>query len=669
VSLPPGVVLQGIVLGSLIGLSAMGLVLVYRACRIVNFAQATLGSAAGVLATQLFQHRGWNYYGAFAVGIVTAAAVGALADRLVIQRFFWAPRLVLTVATIGLAQILSGIELTLPTLFGGGGPLGGLSGGFRTPLRWSFHLSPLLFSGAHVQVMVVVPVVVALLTLFLRRSAVGVAIRASSANAERAMLLGIPVRRLSTVVWSIAAVLSALSAMLAAPLVGSGSSFTSGPALLLPALAAAVLARMESLPGAMVAGVGIGLFQEAVFWNTSRASLVDVGLLVAVLVGLLLQRDKLSRADDALGATWSSAGETPPVPTPIARLPEIVWGRRLLLLAVLALAVVVPNSMSPSQISLLGSVTLVYAIVAVSLVVLTGWAGQISLGQFAIAGLGATVTGDLVSKTGADLLFALVAGAAAGMLVAVLIGLPALRVRGLFLGVTTLAFAVPLSTFALNPANFGALIPQQVERAVVLSRFDLHDERTLYYFCLVVLLGAMAAAAGIRRCRPGRAMVAVRDNERAAAARGINVSRTKLAAFAVSGALAGLAGGLHAVVLDGVRAGSFTPAMGFEAFSMLVLGGATSLGGALTGAIFLRYAQYALTGGAQLIVTGAGVLFVLLVLPGGLAQVTAGLRRRTFALVARRRGIELPGAAGEPAPPPAPPPDSGAGLAPELVGA
>ena len=248
-SLPPGVVLQGIVLGSLTGLSAMGLVLVYRACRIVNFAQATLGSAAAVLATQLFQHRGWNYYAAFAAGIVTAAVVGALADRLVIQRFFWAPRLVLTVATIGLAQILSGIELTLPRLFGGGGPLGGLSGGFRTPLR-----------------LVVPPFAVAVL----RRPRAGAgrraggawrcsrcscgaapsasAIRASSANAERAMLLGIPVRRLSTVVWSMAAVLSALSAMLAAPLVGSGSSFTSGPALLLPALAAAVLARMESLP-------------------------------------------------------------------------------------------------------------------------------------------------------------------------------------------------------------------------------------------------------------------------------------------------------------------------------------------------------------------------------------------------------------------------------------
>jgi branched-chain amino acid transport system permease protein len=665
--LPAGVVLQGVVLGSLTGLSAVGLVLVYRACRIVNFAQAALGSAAGMLATQLFQQREWNYYVAFAMGIVVAALVGALADKLVIQRFFWAPRLVLTVATIGLAQILSGVELTLPSMFGGGGPLGGLSGGFKTPLDVQFTVAPLLFKGAHVQVLVVVPVVLALMTLFLRRSSVGVGIRASAANAERAMLLGIPVRRLSTVVWAVAAVLSALSAMLSAPLIGSGSNFTSGPGLLLPALAAAVLARMESLPRAMVAGIAVGVFQQGVFWNYSKASLVDVGLLFAILLGLLLQRDKLSRSDDALGASWSAAGETPPVPTPIAKLPEIVWGRRLLYVAVLALAIVVPNSMSPSQISLLGSVTLVYAVVAISLVVLTGWAGQISLGQFAIAGLGAVVCGDLVSKTGADLLFSLLAGSAAGMLVAVLIGLPALRVRGLFLGVTTLAFAVPLSTFVLNPANFASLIPQQVDRAVVLSRFDLHDERTLYYFCLVVLILALICVTGVRRSRAGRSMVAVRDNERAAAARGINVSRTKLTAFAVSGALAGLAGGMHAIVLDGVRAGTFVPGMGFEAFSMVVLGGATSLGGALAGAIFLRYAQYALTGGMQLIVTGAGVLFVLLVLPGGLAQVTAGLRKRVFSLVARMHRIELPGAAGgQPPPDPAPPSDDTASV---LVGA
>jgi branched-chain amino acid transport system permease protein len=153
---------------------------------------------------------------------------------------------------------------------------------------------------------------------------------------------------------------------------------------------------------------------------------------------------------------------------------------------------------------------------------------------------------------------------------------------------------------------------------------------------------------GIRRSRPGRAMVAIRDNERAAQARGVRASSTKLAAFAVSGALAGLAGGLHAIVLDGVRAGSFSPSMSFEAFTMVVLGGATSLGGALASALFLRWAQYALTGSAQLIVTGAGVLLVLLVLPGGLGQLTGSIRQRLYAMIARARRIDLAAAAQPP---------------------
>lgn len=161
--LPAGVVLQGVVLGSLTGLTAVGLVLVYQASRIVNFAQATLGSAAAVLTT-LFQAGHWNYYVAFTTGLAAAAAVGVLADRLVVQRFFWASLLVLTVATIGLAQILSGVELASPQLFEYGGPLGGLSGGFTTPLDVHFDVSPLVFSGAHVTVLLVVPVVLAALT-------------------------------------------------------------------------------------------------------------------------------------------------------------------------------------------------------------------------------------------------------------------------------------------------------------------------------------------------------------------------------------------------------------------------------------------------------------------------------------------------------------------------
>ncbi len=646
--LPAGVVLQGVVLGSLTGCSALGLVLVYRSSRVVNFAQASLGSVAAALSVQLFVAKGWNYYAAFIVGVAVAAITGALCDRLVVQRLFWAPRLVLTVATIGLAQILAGAQIYVPKMLRvDAGGFGGIQGSFETPLDIEFGFGKLRFEGAHVMVLLVVPVVLALFALFLRGSSAGVGIRATASNAERAMLLGIPVRRLSTIVWALAGALSGLAAILAAPLIGQGGDLVAGPTLLLPALAAAVIARMESLSGAVLAGVGVGVFQQAVFWNTSRSSWTDVGLFVVVLVALLLQRHRLTRAADVNTGGWTGAEETPPIPWEIAKLPEIVWGRRVLLLAIIAGLVVLPLFMSPSQTSLLGTVTIIYGLVAVSLVVLTGWAGQISLGQFAIAGLGAVVTGDLIARAGADLIVAMLGGMATGALTALLVGLPALRIRGLFLGVTTLAFAVPLSTFLLNPANFPKLVPTQVERPILLSRFDLNDERTLYWFCLSMLGMALVLIAGIRQSRPGRAMLAVRDNERAAAARGLSPTKVKLAGFAISGALAGLAGALHVIALAGVRAGTYAPNMAFEAFSMLVLGGATSLAGALLGAVALRLAQYHLTGGMQLLVTGTGVLLVLLVLPGGLARLINNARSMIFRLVARSRGITLSGPGGE----------------------
>jgi branched-chain amino acid transport system permease protein len=580
--------------------------------------------------------------------VAAAAVVGAVADRIVVQRLFWAPRLILTVATVGLAQVLSGASLGVPRMLGGDtGLAAGLQGGFRTPLHLDFAFGGLRFSGAHVVVLIVIPAVLAIFALFLRASALGVGIRATASNAERAMLLGIPVRRLSTLVWALAGLLSGLAAILAAPLVGQGGDLAPGPTLLLPALAAAVIARMESLPGAVAAGVGIGIFQQAVFWNTSRASYTDVGLFLAVLLALLAQRQRLTRVADVNTGGWSGAEETPPVPWELAHLPEIVWGRRLVLALVATGVVLLPLFLTPSQTSLIGTVTIIYGLVAVSLVVLTGWAGQISLGQFAIAGVGAVVTGDLITRAGADLFLAMLAGSATGAATALAVGLPALRIRGLFLGVTTVAFAVPLSTFLLNPANFPGLVPTTVDRPLVVERFDLYSERTLYWFSLGVLTVALVLMTGVRRSRAGRAMVAVRDNERAAAARGLSPTRIKLASFVVSGALAGLAGALDVLALDGVRAGSFTPNMAFEAFSMVVLGGATSVPGALAGAAFLRSAQYWLSGGLQLVVTGAGVLAVLLVLPGGLARLLNAARAAWFRAVARARGITLSGPGGQ----------------------
>src|SRR5207237_9917571 len=142
-----------------------------------------------------------------------------------------------------------------------------------------------------------------------------------------------------------------------------------------------------------------------------------------------------------------------------------------------------------------------YGLIAVSLVGLTGWAGQISLGQFAFVGLGAAVSASLLVHAGADFLLALLVASLAGAAAAVLVGIPALRIQGLFLAVATLAFAVPVSTFLLNSRYFPTLNPSQFDRPVVLQRFNLDDPLTFYFVCVAGLLVAVALARNFRRSR------------------------------------------------------------------------------------------------------------------------------------------------------------------------
>jgi ABC-type branched-subunit amino acid transport system ATPase component/ABC-type branched-subunit amino acid transport system permease subunit len=635
--LPPGVILLGVVLGSLTALTAMGLVLVYRAARVINFAQVAIGSAAATLTYELVTVWQWSYWASVGAGLAFAALLGAAVDVLVIRRFFTVPRLILTLATVGLAQVFAGIEIGLPGLFDDSGSL--LSASMEVPLHVTHEVEPILFQGGHFMIMLAVPVVMAGLVYLLKGTAAGRGIRGAAENIERARLSGVPVRRLSTAVWVMAAMLSTLAAILALPISGSVRGAAGEPTLLLPALTAAVLARMTSLPQAALAGIGLGVLQQSVFWTTGRAGTIDLAYLVVILVALPLQRDRSTRAESNALSSWVRAGDVPPIPAALRRLPEVVWSRRLLYAGALAAVLLFRAAVSIEQLSLLGTVTAVYALVALSLVVLTGWTGQISLGQFAIVGVGAVAGGNLLTEAHADLFVALLGAGVAGLVTSVALGLPALRVRGLFLPVTTLALAVSMSSYFLNPTYVKSGIPSEVGRPVLLGRFDLTDEGTLFLFSVAVLAAAVAVVVNLRRRRPGRALLAVRDNEWAAEARGVSLARTRLAAFAVSGALAGVAGGLHVVALSGVHLGTYAPSLSFEAFSMVVVGGLTSVWGAILGAIALRYAQYFVSGALQLIVTGAGVLFLLLVFPGGLGEAGLRVRRRALDLVARRRGL------------------------------
>jgi len=293
-------------------------------------------------------------------------------------------------------------------------------------------------------------------------------------------------------------------------------------------------------------------------------------------------------------------------------------------------------------------------------VILTGWAGQISLGQYAIAGVGSAVAGGLAANHGWDFFGALFTGALAGALIAVVIGLPALRIQGLFLAVTTLAFAFTVQNFILRREWFAWLLPKDnsfVNRPKLYDRIDLSsDSRVLwfnvtadakfYFLCLGFLLLSIGMARALRKNRTGRLLIGVRDNGRLMQAYGVNLASTRLAAFAISGFLAGMAGALLAYQNTVFSPGGFTPEKSIELFVMSVIGGVGSIPGALMGAAYvvglpllpgLRDVQF-----IEVLTSGLGLLILLNFLPGGLAEGMYNLRDSLLRRVAARHGIHVP---------------------------
>jgi branched-chain amino acid transport system permease protein len=637
---PWGIVVSGIIIGTVTALLAMGLILIYRTNRFINFAYGAMGSFGGVIAIGLHKEQGLNFFAALPIGVAIGIVTGAVVD-LIVRRFQSTSRLLLTVASIGIGQVLATCEFLITTKVQ---HFIALTGGFDIPLDLSIDLGVKTLRGDEILIMMVIPPVLGLLAWFLLRTDVGIAVRASAENADRALLLGIPIKRLSTIVWMVAGGLAALTFVLKAPFSGvTPGVTTAGPVVLLPALAAAVVARMESLPLAFVAGVGIGIMEQVVRWNTSGNPTLQNGLFLVVILGaLLLQRGKLSRAQESGTSSWAATAVLKPIPDELKRLPEVVWLKRILLGAVVLAFVIVPNTWGPSN-QFTAAVALIWAMTGVSLVILTGWGGHISLGQFAIVGVGALVAGNLVIDHNADVFLVLAAAGAAGALVSLLIGLPALRIRGLFLAVTTLAAAVALDKYVINVNNFASILPTDVRRPILFERIDLTDGYNMYATCLVFLGLSILVAQGVRKARAGRVIIATRDNQRAADASGVPTTSVKLGAFLLAGTISGIAGGLHVLLVGSVAEGSYQPTMSLDVFATAVIGGLGSVAGALSGVLLFRYLDTVTAlGDIRQALTGGVLLVVLLVFPGGIGQVLYNLRDRWLRRVANRREILVP---------------------------
>ncbi len=653
-----GLVVRGVTLGLLSALVALGMALTYRAHRVINFAQGDLGLVPVTLATYLILLSGIGYVAGLAVGLVAAVVLGAVVELAIIRRFFRAPRLALTVATIGLAQLLAFASLELPKLWHD------VPDAIRVdlPLGGHWDIAPFTFDADDVAAWVVAPLAMVALALFLRRTDVGVATRAAADRADRAALLGIPVGRIHTYVWMVATVLSFVALFLRAGIVGLPLGSPVGLTVLLSALAALILGRMTDLVGITASAVALGVLETNVTWNdqlTLGPLHLDLGsefviapvLAVVILVGMAFQRRGVTRADGDDTSSWRATEEVRPLAAALRRLPEVRAARVIAWAAVAAFLVTLPYLPwvgDPGNTLKAGAV-LIFAVIVLSISIVTGWAGQVTLGQMGVVAIGAALGAKATTDWGLDLAVAVPLAGLAGAVVAVLVGLPALRMRGIYLAVSTLAFAVATVQYFLNPQFFDWVPTGGFDPAPLLGRWDYAaTTEGTYQLCLGFFVLCVAAVSGIRHSRVGRAMHALREDEQVAEAYGISVARAKLTAFAISGFFAGVAGVVLVHHNHQFTLGLFPPEENLTVFSAAVVGGMGSITGAVLGAVFLKGGQWFLQGDWRLFASATGVLIVLLLVPGGLGGALFRARDLAAAAAGRRRGIDVS----------APPPDT-----------
>ena len=630
--LPAGAWIRGVVLGMLTALLATGLALIYRANRILNFAQADLGFLPVSLSVGLILFWHWPYLVGLVAGLLGAVVVGAVVEFGFVRRFRRASRLVLTVATIGIAQLLVVASLLLPRLW----DQSPASQRIPPPFDAKVTIGTFVLGPNDLIALVAAPVVMALVALFLDRTTIGTAVRAVAERSERAAMLGVPVGRLSTIVWVIATVLSFVALFLRAGILGIPWGSALGASTLVPAIAALAIGHMRDLPAVAVTAVALGLLEYGVSWNASSPLLVAPIIGAVVFVTLLTRRAQLGRADAGQTSTWRLAEEIRPVVVTGSAARRWRLIRATMWTVAIAGCLVVPFVLRVDQV-IKATAVVSFALMCLSLVVLSGWAGQISLGQVAFVAIGAATSAYATSRWNVDLSLALLIAAFAGAAASLAVGLPALRLQGLYLAVTTLVFALIVTAWLLNARFFDWIPTSRLERPPLFGRIAIDDAGHYYLYSLVVLGIVAWVLRRVRASAIGRSIIAVRDNEPGAAAYAIDSARVKLTAFALSGAVAGIGGGLFVHLGQSFDLSSYETGESLNVFVASVVGGLGSLLGGVLGAMFIWGVRWFVPAGEwRFLASATGVLFVLLILPGGLVGLLADLRDRLVATLERR---------------------------------
>jgi len=654
----------GAVQGLITALVAMGIVLVYRSSRVINFAVGDLGvPAAGLLAIMAVEHH-WPYWLALIAAVAIGTLTGTIVELTVIRRLFHAPRVIVLVATIGVAELAQAVVRSLPEYRTGTFLT---SSSYPSPIHGQWHLGSVTVTGAQVLALIFVPAITVGMWWLLGHTRFGESVRASVSNPDLARLTGINPKMVSTAVWTLAGFLSAMAVILIATDSASTDLVAIGPDTLLRGLAAALVGRMVSFPRAVIAAVFIGILDQLLFYNfTNDTGLIQFVLFLAVVVLVAV----VSRKGDHGTESFRFA---PRVQAVSERLQAVWWVRRLPQIVsgvALLFAVVLPFAVKGSAHHFTYSEVLAFALCATSVTVLTGWAGQLSLGQMAFAGLGALSAAALVRGVSVDIgwhstriikgtmpgvpfYLALILGALIACIVATLVGLGALRVRGLLLAASTLAFAIAAQDYIfrrpiLSLGQSTVRLPRSP-----LGPFDLRiNNRGYYLFVLAVLAIFLLVLSRLRRSGIGRSIIGVRENENGAAALTVSPAKAKLTAYALGGFISGLGGALLGalVVTIGYSERFFTVEDSLALVSMAVIGGLGSLAGAVMGAAWVigLPAFWPSNNVVPLFTSSIGLLLILLYIPGGFTQIAYWCRDELLRRVERRLPPVPPKASAEP---------------------
>ncbi|MFF3764348.1 ATP-binding cassette domain-containing protein [Streptomyces sp. NPDC001922] len=606
--------LAGIAVGSAAALTGIGLIVTYRATGVLNLAQGAVAMVTAYAMRQFAVVWHWPLAVAAAVSLLVVAPVLGLLTDLAVFRPLARSR---DLGTAGPAPTLVASLGVFVLLVGGATLLWGTGAQADAP--------DLLPADPWVQLGTAV-LLAAAVGAVTRWTRFGRELRAVVDNRRLAVLGGVDADRVASAGWAFGAFTAGLTGVLLAPYVRLDPYGL--PLLVMEVMAVAVAAGMRSLPVAVGVALGIGVAQSQLTqvhpegWTAPLLQAVGANLFVVALLIAALAVPGIGGAVGQ-GGPEDTGGGGPFRRAPVARLTGRHATTAWLVCGVLLL---LPLGFAGRDLQTAMQVPGL-AVVLLSLVVVTGTGGQISLGQAAYAGLGALFTALLAAGRfpGLPLLPELPALAVAVLLVAplgLLTGWPAIRRRGLALALVTLAIGVAVSRFVF--AQPYATAGLSLGRPAGFS-----SDRAYYLLELVLLGGALAAVAALRRGRAGRALAAMRDHEPGAAAAGVPVPELKLAAFVAGAALAALGGGMLGMGAEAFDPASYDPVRSLLWFAAVVVLGADSLLGAMAAAVLLVGLDAGARGGVA--AAAVGLLAVLLVrFPDGLPGAVRSTAARLF---------------------------------------